>query len=59
MCLLSYHANDSRAVQFVTMHDLMAHALFPMPQCDMFGSTFSLASAGAADLPKDILIPGE
>ncbi len=28
-------------------------------QGDIFGSTFDLATAGAQDLPRDILVPGE
>lgn len=28
-------------------------------QGDLFGASFSLDTAGVADLPKDILIPGE
>jgi len=37
------------------------HTHAPLPlrvQSDVFGSTFDLGTAGAADLPKDILIPG-
>jgi hypothetical protein len=33
--------------------------VLPCLQGDMFGSTFSLQTAGVADLPKDMLIPGK